>query len=213
MFTAAVQRSVRVPSPARRNSIPRRPAGQRRPHHETAADRAHTRPRAPGAAAASGCGGRHRRRRSKRPSPRALPVRPRRPEWSDRPPFAAGRAGGPVRTRTVVAARYRNGPTCAAFLSGEALAPLLTTSRDHAAAVLGRHPREKSVDPLAAAVVGLKRALHESAPNTKNAVGAAAPDCTLPRPSASSEQSRHCERFLRCPHVWTRLWKRPAREG
>jgi hypothetical protein len=207
MFTAAAQRSVRVPSPVRRNSIPPRPAGPRRPHHETAAARAHTRPRAPGAGAASGCAGRHRRRRSKPPSPRALLARLRQPGWSDRHPYAAGRADGPVRTRTVVAATYRNGPTRAAFLSGEALAPLLTTGRDHAAAVLGRHPREKSVDPLAAAVVGLKRALHESAPNTKNAVEAAAPDCTLLRPPASSEESRDCEMFLHCPHVWTRLWK------
>jgi len=45
-------------------------------------------------------------------------------------------------------------------LDGQAVAALFPASGEHVAPVLGAHPLEEAMDPLAAAIVGLKSAFH-----------------------------------------------------
>jgi len=51
-------------------------------------------------------------------------------------------------------------------LGREPLSPLLAACSDDAAAVLGRHPRQKAVDSLAPPIVGLERPLHDDSSGT-----------------------------------------------
>jgi hypothetical protein len=71
------------------------------------------------------------------------------------------RPAAPADERDLGAAAQRVVPTHGEPPSDrEALAALLATAGDHVAAVLRGHPLHETMDPLAAAIVGLKGSLH-----------------------------------------------------
>jgi hypothetical protein len=109
----------------------------------------------------------------------------------------------------------------AAASNGEPLAPFFAPGRDHAAPVFRRHPRQEAMDALTSPVVGLKGALHSTGtPDIKMAVFGGSTvvygsqrRAVNPTAKPGGPASRRCESFLRCPHVWTTLWKSAARIG
>ena len=81
---------------------------------------------------------------------------------------------------------------------------LFAARREDLTAVLGAHALEKTVDALASAVVRLEGPFHGT--DTPN-IRLNEKHCIVPvRGFASQGKTQDCERFLRCPHLWTGLW-------